>query len=121
MACTFEAIDTKEIHPEFDGAFGMSDCGAFMKDDYACFFQLRDHGAGGVAGRFDDADAFGDDDGGVAVVVRWDEGGEEGEVHGEGRFGEGAAFADFGAQGFGRGLGEGGELAREGVLVTSED
>ncbi len=121
MACAFEAIDAKEIHPEFDGAFGVSDRGAFMEDDYAGFFQLRDYGAGGVAGRFDDADAFGDDDGGVAVVVWGDEGGEEGEVYGEGRFGKGAAFADFGAQGFGRGLGEGGELARGGVLVMGED
>lgn len=56
----------------------MPDRGAFVQDCDAGGFQLRDDGARGVAGCFDDADAFGDDDGGVGVVVGWDEGGEEG-------------------------------------------
>ena len=71
---------------------------------------MFDHGAGTVACRFDDADAFVDDHLGVAVVVGGDEGGEEGQVDAEGGIGHGAAAADLFTEVFWGGLGECGEL-----------
>lgn len=105
MARALEAVDGEEIDAELDGRFGVSDRGAFVQDDDARGFELRDDGAGGVAGCFDDSDAFGYDDGGVGVVVWGYEGGEEGQVDGERGGGQGAAFTDFGPEGFGGGLG----------------
>ncbi len=105
MAGALEAVDGEEIDAELDGRFGVPDRGAFVQDDDARGFELRDDGARGVAGCFDDSDAFGDDDGGVGVVVWGYEGGEEGQVDGEGGGGQGAAFTDFGPEGFGGGLG----------------
>ena len=110
MARTFKSIDGEEIHAQFYSRFCMSDSGAFMQYYYPRFFQLRDDRTGGVTRRFNNPDALGYDNAGVGVVVWWNESGEEREIYGEGRFGHGAAFADFGAEGFGVGLREGCEL-----------
>lgn len=83
----------------------MPDRGAFVQDHAAGGFQLLDDGAGGVAGRFDDADAGVDDGGGVAVVVGGDEGWEEGQVDAEGVGGHGAAALDLFTEVGGGGLG----------------
>lgn len=116
MARAFKSIDGEEINTQFNGRFRMSDSGAFMQYDYPRFFQLRDDRTGGITRRFNNPDTFGYDDAGVGMVIWWDEGGEEGEVYGEGGSGQGAAFADFGAEGFGVGLREGCEL----VLLVIE-
>lgn len=105
MARALEAVDGEKIDAKLDGRFGVPDRGAFVQDDDARGFELRDDGARGVAGCFDNSDAFRDDDGGVGVVVGGYEGGEEGQVDGEGGGGQGAAFTDFGPEGFGGGLG----------------
>ena len=81
-----------------------------MQDYAAGCFQLLDHGARTISCGLDDADAFVDDCLCVAVVVRRDERGEEGEVYAEGESGEGFAALDFGAEGRGGGLSEGCEL-----------
>lgn len=78
MARALEAVDRQEIHPEVDGALGVPDRGAFVQDGAAGGFELLDDGAGGVAGCFDYPDPAVYDGLGVAVVVRGDEGGEEG-------------------------------------------
>ena len=74
----FEAVDGEEVDAEVYGALRVSDRGAFVQDGAAGGFELPDDGAGGVAGRFDDADPGVYDGLGVAVVVWWDKGGEEG-------------------------------------------
>ena len=84
MPCALEAVYRQEIDAEGDGAAGMPDRGAFVQDCAAGVFQLCDDGAGGVAGCFDDGDVGVDDCLGVGAVVWGDEGGEEGQVYGEG-------------------------------------
>ena len=118
MASAFKAINAQEIDAELDGGLGVADGSAFVKDGAAGGFQLFDDGARAVAGGFDDADAGVDDGLGVAleffspggvvevregrrevvvrtVVVGGDEGGEEGQVYGEGVGGHGAAAGDL--------------------------
>lgn len=110
VARALEAVDRQEIHPEVDGALRVPDRGAFVQDGAAGGFQLLDDRAGGVTGRLDDPDARVYDGLGVTVVVWWDEGGEEGQVYGEGVGGHGFAALDLGAEVSGRGLREGCEL-----------
>lgn len=78
VARALEAVDGEEVHTEVDGALRVPDRGAFVQDGAAGGFELLDNGARGVAGRLDNSDARVDDGLGVAVVVRRDEGGEEG-------------------------------------------
>lgn len=47
-----------------------------MQDNAPSLLEQLDHGPGGVAGCFNDFDALGDDDAGVAFVVWGDERGE---------------------------------------------
>ncbi len=91
MARALEAVDGEEVDAEVGRADGVPDRGAFVQDDAAGGFELPDHGARAVAGRFDDADPRVDDGEGVGVVVGGDEGGEEGQVHAEGVRGHGFA------------------------------
>ena len=114
MTGALEAVDGEEVDAELGGAAGVPDRGAFVQDGAAGGFELVDHGAGAVAGGFDDADAGVDDSAGVGVVVGGVEGGEEGEVHAEGVGGEGFAAVDLSGEGGGGGLGESGELGRGG-------
>ena len=100
-----EAVDGEEIDAEVHGALRVPDRGAFVQHGAAGGFELADHGAGAVAGCFDDCDAGVYDCLGVGGVVGGDEGGEEGEVDAEGVGGEGLAALDFGAEGGGGGLG----------------
>lgn len=105
VAGALEAVDGEEVDAEGDGAPGVPDRGALVQDGAAGGLELPDHGAGGVAGRFDDADPLVDDGLGVAVVVGGDEGGEEGQVHAEGVWGHGFAALDLFAEVGGGGLG----------------
>lgn len=82
-----------------------------MQDGEAGRLELLDDGAGGVAGRFNDADALVNDGLGVGAIVGRDEGGEQGDVDSKGSVGEGAAAADLVAQGGGRGEDEGSDDA----------
>ena len=82
-----------------------------MEDGDVSGFEHFDDGPGVVAGRFNDLDAFVDDDLRVGGVVGGCERREEGKIHAEGFRGHGAAAADFGAEGFWGGLGERGEDA----------
>lgn len=110
VARALEAVDRQKVHAEVDGALGVPDRGAFVQDGAAGGFELLDDGAGGVACGLNDPDARVYDRLGVAVVVRRDESGEEGQVHGEGVGGHGFAALDFGAEVGGGGLREGCEL-----------
>lgn len=110
MARALEAVDGEEVDAEVDGALRVPDRGAFVQDGAAGGFQLLDDGTGGVAGRFDDPDAGVDDGLGVAMVVWRDEGGEEGQVYGEGVGGHRFAALDLSAEVGGGGLREGCEL-----------
>ena len=130
----FESIDGQEVDPEFYSGLRVPDGGAFVDDDAAGVFELLDDRARGVSGGFDDADAGGDDGGGVGcvfgrvrdvgvvgerggwggtVVVGGDEGGEQGQVYGEGTGGHRAAAGDLGGERGRGGLGEGCELGGE--------
>lgn len=110
VAGAFEAVDGEVVDAQADGGLRVSDRGAFVEDLAVGGFELLDYRAGGVAGCFDDADPLVDHHLRVGGVVRWDHGGEEGEVYGEGGGGHGATAADLFAEVFGRGLGEGCEL-----------
>lgn len=105
MPGALEAVDAQEIHPEIDGRLRVPDGGAFVKDGAPGCLQLLDDGPRGVSGRLDDADPGVDDCLGVAVVVGRHEGGEEGQVHGEGTLCHGAAALDLVAEVGGAGLG----------------
>lgn len=88
----------------------MPDGGAFVQYSAVGGFQLFDDRTGGIAGCFDNCDAFVDDDLGVAVVVRRHEGRKESQVYPERVTGHASAFADFFAEIIGGGLGESREL-----------
>ena len=105
-----EAVDAEEVDAELDGRLCMADGGAFVEDGAVCGLELLDDGAGRVAGRFDDRDAFVYDGLGVAVVVWRDERGEEGQIYAKGIGGHGPAATDLGTEGIGCGLREGCEL-----------
>lgn len=90
----------------------MADGGALVEDGDAGLLELLDDGAWIVTGGLDDLNTLVDDDLGVCAVVGGDHGGEEGQVDAEGVLGHFAASADFLAQVFGGGLGEGSELER---------
>lgn len=112
MPRTLKPINTQKIDSQLNRALRMPDRRALMQDHTPRSLQLLDDRPGGVARGLDDADAFLDDDARVGRVVGGLQGGQQGQVHGEGVGGEGAAFADLGAQVFGGGLGEGGQDAQ---------
>ena len=100
----FEAVNGEEVDAEVYGALRVPDRGAFVQDGAAGGFQLLYDGAGGVASCFDDGDAGVYDGLGVAVVVGWDEGGEQGQIYAEGAVGHGFAALDLGEEVGGGGL-----------------
>ena len=110
VPCALEAVDAEEVDAEFDGGDGVADGGALVQDDDAGLLEHFDDGPGGVAGGFDDLDAFVDHDLGVLGVRGCVHGGEEGDVDAEGERGHAFAFADFEAEVLGGRLGEGGQL-----------
>jgi hypothetical protein len=108
VAGAFEAVDGQEVDAELDGAEGVPDGGALVQDDAGRlgFLEHLDDGAGRVAGRLDDADAFVEDGLRVARVVGRVDGGQQGEVDAEGLVRHALASSDLLAQGVGRRLGE---------------
>lgn len=79
----------------------MADRSAFMQDDAFRGLELFNYWTGAVSCRFDDPDAFFDDDTRVAGIVGWDERGEEGEVYAEWVLGHASTSSDFFAEVFG--------------------
>jgi hypothetical protein len=112
VASALEAIDGEEVDAELDGRLRVADRGALVQDRGAGGLQLLDDRPGAVAGCLDNVDLLLDNDAGVGGVVWGYHGGEKSEVDAEGVLGHGAAAADFFAQVFGRGLGEGCQLRR---------
>lgn len=98
VAGALEAVDGEEVDAELDGGDGVTDGGALVEDGDAGALELGDDGAGGVASRLDNCDALVDDGLGVCAVVGGHEGGEEGQVDGEGVLSQGLAAADLGAK-----------------------
>lgn len=103
----FKPVNGQEINAQFHSGLGVSDSRALVQDGCVCFLELLDDRAWVVACCFDDLDALVDDDLCVGGVVWRDESGEEGYVYAEGVLRHGAASADFFAEVFGGGLGEG--------------
>jgi hypothetical protein len=112
VASALEAVDGEEVDAELDGRLRVADRGALVQDRGAGGLQLLDDRPGAVAGCLDNVDLLLDNDAGVGGVVWGYHGGEKSEVDAEGVLGHGAAAADFFAQVFGRGLGEGCQLRR---------
>lgn len=102
---TFKPINGQKVDAELNSRLRVSDRGAFVQHDTVVFFDVLDDGAGGVAGRLDDADAFFDGDAGVGTVVGGVHGGEEGDVDAKGVRGHVLGLADFFAKVFGCRLG----------------
>lgn len=83
-----------------------------MQHDAPGLLELGDDGAWAVARGLDDADALVDDGLSVGAVVWRVDGGQEGDVDGEGVLGQGAALLDLLAEVLGRGEDEGGDDAQ---------
>jgi hypothetical protein len=116
VAGALEAVDGEEVHAQLHGGLGVPDGRALVQDDRVGLLQLRDHGAGVVAGCLDDLDALVDDYLCVGGVVWGHEGWEEGQVHAEGVLGHGSASANLFAEVFGGGLRECSELVRLAIV-----
>lgn len=105
------AVDREDVDAETLGGESVADGGALVDDDAAGFLEALDKRAGVVAGGLDDLDARLDDGGGVLVIGRGVDRGQDGEVDTERLGGHLAAAGDLFAESVGSGLGEGGDDA----------
>jgi len=116
MASALETVDAEEVDAEFDGGLSVADCRALVQDDAAVGLEELNHGAGRVAGCFNDIDALVDANLRVFAVGRCVHGREEGNIHAEWVLRQFFRLADFLAEVFGCRLREGCELGV--VLLT---
>ena len=112
MAGALEAVHADDVAADFLGLQGMANGSAFVNHGYPRLLDSGQIRLGVAPRRLDDLHPGLHDGLGVFIVRHGLDGGQDGEVHGEGPVGHPLTSGDLLRQSLRRGLGEGGEGAQ---------